>query len=881
MNNLYFNDCINNKKWDIARSSVSYPEFVPQYILNNNFTHFNEMIIFFCTSYGINHANDLVMVFEKTNIPNKYIYSAKLSIQLFDILNMKLEYDRFMLSNITQNNHSQRNRYEKNGKFFISPFKIKQIINCGNSMILFDILNIYGDTVYKKYSGKIISDKFKQELQDIGFDVINNISEYNGRYTNKFINEYIETIKDNKSMLHTLYTKSIKSRNIKLFAKLIEFVPVTKYDVKSVIGAIKRRKKKKKLNKHTRRSTHYTMRIKNRPYLSINSVFELICALDKHCIKYDADDIIDVVPKLIYTTLNSETCIKICEIILALNVSRKVELKNHETGKLLRNLMKYNKLDMIKRLVDNKIVMIQFLHKAKYIMDYAINNNLTDIVNYFNSLRIRCNTCIVDSILRIGSARDKVGRLKLIESIEFPINESIIKYACYYDCFDVFNYIVNKYNCIPKTCVQCLSLINNMTNYNKYKKYIKSANSKIFPVKLLEYNLKKRYSYSKINLKFIIRLSKINNTPTDMILDCLINANNFFLILKLIDIVESYDKIKVLNCLVKNNYLWVCSESVMCIWDKLIDCEWDDGVRKYFSDNIIKITNLCIVMYGEVNIELLINNKKIDWSGYFSYSNARKEYVLSRIKNIHNKTGISIDIANLIENISKINTYHPFLYTSGAPEGKTISYSLINDKYYKIIDTMINDIDNIDIQTECFNNMIQNDDFFALYKVRTDDKCLKYKQVALNIVVDLLMDVEGWTILNLIKFCYGEINILYKMGARPSPYTIGIICSISGHCVDYVPKTVIKLCKKILIKYNNIFQFSVNTPIMKILRNNDVGNISVNIVEYNPDNGMFDDGEINMYLYMRAFDHQRLQHDNIKKADDELDMLVDEIENCG
>ena len=57
MNEQYFNECIDNKKWDIARRCVHYLDFVPQYILNNNFTRFNGMIIFFCISYnhGIHH----------------------------------------------------------------------------------------------------------------------------------------------------------------------------------------------------------------------------------------------------------------------------------------------------------------------------------------------------------------------------------------------------------------------------------------------------------------------------------------------------------------------------------------------------------------------------------------------------------------------------------------------------------------------------------------------------------------------------------------------------------------------------------------------------------------------------------------------------------
>jgi hypothetical protein len=194
---------------------------------------------------------------------------------------------------------------------------------------------------------------------------------------------------------------------------------------------------------------------------------------------------------------------------------------------------------------------------------------------------------------------------------------------------------------------------------------------------------------------------------------------------------------------------------------------------------------------------------------------------------------------------------------------------------------MINEIDNIDIRTECFNIMIQYDDFFALYKVRTDDTCLKYKQLALNIVCNLLINTDDRIILNLIKFCYSEINILYNMGARPTPYTIGIICSNNDRCIEDIANTLITFCKKILTKYNNVFQPSMDTRIMKILRNNKDDNILVNIVEYNPDNGMFDDTEINMYLYLKIFRYEYRKDKDIKKSNDELDILIEEIENCG
>ena len=909
MDNTHFNMLINKKDWMAALKCAGNTKlFVSAYVSNNNYACFNEMITYFIISYNnTRFVTNVVNTFRKMNIDENYIKTAIQFIQLYRILGIHTLY----------NNNKARNK-NWNRKLVIPSALIKGIIENGNSAILADIVNLCGDDLDATYKSTNITDGLACALKDVGFSVVCKngdsqrskiikklvlldkykrrayLTKYCTKYRKiennciynpkglvkieKFFDEYIESIKsvnNRDDLVKELCNISIKHTMSCIINKLIGHTHI----------------KPSSINTFTKR---YITRIKNLysygEYI-LRDVYTMVTSLHAHKIEYNKH----TMGKLVCCCGNYRSdAVKLAELYLL------VDMRNYGSFHIeatLYDLIRSNNIDMIKRLIDNKIIMISRLHETTDFMDNAICSLAVDVVNYFHSMRVRCRSDVASNLYRIhGKNRNiSLDRLKLVESIGFPIDQTVLIQLCKcnYDITNCVDYIIDKYKLNPST--ECMShLINNTRNYFKYKKYVSDINKKSYPIKMIsKYADSRRICIHKHMaahgipyLKLIVKISKINNTDTNTVLCKMINTHNIKGIIELIETTNNYDRIKIMDYIVDRKYgITFFGMELQYILCRIITEEWSYDVQKYFTDrhNII-----CEYIASSHSVWYEPQYKTWDKSLKESFDeianddeflmphNIAKIRALNIIKKISTKNGKQIDMCHLV---CDIFYSIPLCQLIQIPHNKSIRDIISNSIYYKLVDVEINSIDNISVKEDRINNILQNDSIFVLYKVYTDTTYIKYKQVAFNTLIFILTSYDRihrsiWQTKNIIN----EINNLYDMGAVPSPYTWVIA---TFHAMRYNNSTTREFLINLLTKHNKVFDSPADS-FMNIRKTN----IPVEIVEYNHPPGFFDEYEINRHIYygirwnLPGVENELLgDHGNDTSEDtDELDILANDAE---
>jgi hypothetical protein len=472
---------------------------------------------------------------------------------------------------------------------------------------------------------------------------------------------------------------------------------------------------------------------------------------------------------------------------------------------------------------------------------------------------MRCSRSVIKNISIDNGIVNKqhlvLDRLKLIESIGYPMDDSTLSQLCsnkykYTPCID---YIINKYD-LPRYS-DCMSLlINCMKNYTKYKKYTPNIEKKSYPLKILG-----KYSYLTVpfeHLQFVLKLAQMNNTDINLITCKLIKLDYIRGIMELIDKIDDTGKMYIMSYIVKKKYNvygddFTYMRRILC---KFIDDEWSDNIKKYFLFNYDDICE-CITRvdwYDLVSDKILANNMT-------------KMCILDTIKKISDKSGILLELEHLIFNVLNMQQGYVLMRN---PYGKTMRDIIVNDSYYKLIDSIINNTEDISIKQNYINTTFQNDPIFILYKLYTDNTFIKYKQIAFNILIYFVVEyATSECASSQVKSMINEIITIYNMGARPSPYTWIIV---SGSLYGAKHPVIKEFLRNLLTKYNKVFDFYTRS--LDLFGDG----VPVELVKYDHPVGFFDENEINLYMYNKIFGYYvPLEDEYTEEYQDELDILVD------
>lgn len=799
---------------------------------------------------------------------------------------------------------------ESNKVLKINTTDVKKFIENDMTSILSDTMK--NSNVEKVYKGINVTPKLLWHINDIGLKIIKtdkyvlrnedkeSFLEHvkNMNTTKKQISfivkskniqlfkDYLNALKHNKKELKKIKDQLIDLKNILFLEELGNHINVTLNDVKNLIKG-KRQKGRKKSRKR------YYSRYGKKHSFTYENVYDICSFIKKKNLNIE----FKVIKNLLNGTggwrITPEQAEIYYKTLLLLDNSEYFDNKNnYKFRNTLRKLIENDNVELLKQLIERKILSIQYLHNNPRLMNYAIEHNAEDTIDMFQNLNVRCCSSIIKKITYLPKT-NQLKIFKLVEKIGYPIDKSVLDEILMGGAIDVGDYIMNKYDLKPsRKCARALCC--NDSAMLKYSKFFPNVNDKNFPLSLIQ----SEWTRKRISDEKIIKLIKKNGTDVNKVFNKATKVYNTRLINLLIKKHDITDPNLLVNY-VKSTSRRYANKNDVEIVDKLfsLDLSADhiDSIKSLFP-NIISmyIRYIDDVKY---NGNYYKSPEKDPDDKYYFPTNSYK-YAYDFFNNLINfSTKINAKDEYLEEIISKLlgHMSDDLREFESSMDGKLIKSDIKNNKFYNNVYKEIEENDSV---KNDLNSIICSHSSFGIHVLLNNYNEIDFKLETMKVLMNQYMCNFVSSLCD--DYSYNdkkECNILEvftSKGCYPSPYTWRIVFTIINNRLkwivndryycdesysfvsfEWIVNALKKYNKVFLQDYHMIIDNIQNTISMKFDEK------SLNTTDINGED-VLNSGELNQCLFDRYFNNARWDddYDSIDSVEekDEFDILVEEIE---